>query len=251
MDKRKWYEFDSAMLHVLGMCLMLCDHAWSALFPAHRFLTSIGRIAFPIFAFMIAEGYFHTRDFNKYLKRMFIFALISEIPFNLMMGGSLIGPYHQNVMWTFVIALIGMKLMDKIRVRYNMPLRIIGCAGVVLISFVLGFAGFVDYYGTGVITVYIFYFFNDRKKWWTYLGQFVCMYYLNVELLGGYCFFINIFGMSIEVVEQGLALLSLVPIWLYQGKQGYHSKPFKYFCYAFYPAHMLVLVLIGYLTTIF
>lgn len=249
-EKRKWWEFTSAMLHILAMALMLSDHAWSTLFPSQRWMTSIGRIAFPIFAFMTAEGYFHTHNFKKYMLRMFVFALISEIPFNLMMGGSIIGPFHQNVMWTFLIALAGMRLLDMIKAKFTgrkVWLAVLLSALVVLICFSLGFAGFVDYYGTGVAMALTFYFFHERK-WWCYVGQFLVMYYLNVELLGGYMVFVTIFGHTFEIVEQGLALIALIPIWLYQGKQGYHSRPFQYFCYAFYPAHMLILVLIGYLT---
>lgn len=232
---------------MIAMVLMLSDHAWSTLLPMQRWMTTIGRITFPIFAFMTVEGYFHTHNFKKYMKRMVIFALISEIPFNLMMDGRLIGPFHQNVLLTFIIALLGMKAMDKIREKGKLWLSILGCAGVMLLCFALGFALFVDYYGTGVLMVFVFYFFHERK-WWCFLGQFLVLYWLNVELLGGYCIIVKLFGHSFEIVEQGFALLSLIPIWLYRGKQGYHTKPFQYFCYAFYPAHMLVLVLIGWLT---
>lgn len=55
---------------------------------------------------------------------------------------------------------------------------------------------------------------------------------------------VELLGLEVEICHQGLALLALVPIWLYQGRQGHHSKPFQYACYAFYPAHMLALALI-------
>lgn len=61
---------------------------------------------------------------------------------------------------------------------------------------------------------------------------------------GGLLYPVHIFGMEFEICQQGLALLALIPIWLYRGRQGYHSKPFQYACYAFYPVHMLILVLI-------
>jgi len=66
----------------------------------------------------------------------------------------------------------------------------------------------------------------------------------RVELLGGLMYPIQLFGMDFELCQQGLALLALVPIWLYRGRQGYHSKPFQYACYAFYPVHMLLLFLV-------
>ena len=55
---------------------------------------------------------------------------------------------------------------------------------------------------------------------------------------------VQLFGVEFEFCQQGLALLALIPIWLYRGRPGYHSKLFQYSCYAFYPVHMLVLVLI-------
>lgn len=261
--KTKRFEFTSCSLHILAMITMVMDHAWSCLLPAHRWLTSVGRITFPLFAFMIAEGYFHTRNFKKYMLRMLIFALISEIPFNLMMGGEIIGPFHQNVMWTFLIALGGMWLLDKIKARAKQRIEgekpgrkalllivtVILSGLVVLGCFLLGFAGFVDYFGTGVIMALTFYFFHrSDNRWWNlvcFIGQFAVMWYLNVELLGGYMINVTLFGHTFEVVEQGIALLALIPIWLYRGRQGYHSKWFQYFCYAFYPGHILVLYLIG------
>lgn len=245
-NKRKWYELDSAILHVLAMLFMLCDHTWSTLLPNQQWLTCIGRLAFPIFAFMLVEGYFHTHDLKKYMCRMLISALISEIPFNLMYNGTIIYPFHQNVMWTFLIALSGMWLLDKVKQKKKLWIVIPLSALIVIAYVLLGFVTFVDYYGTGIMMVFTFYFFRNRK-WWCYLGQFAVMYWLNVEILGGYYYPVKLFGHEFELIQQGIALLSLIPIWLYQGRQGHHSKAFKYFCYAFYPTHMLILYLIGFI----
>ena len=241
---RKWYETTSFALHVLAMFLMLCDHLWSTLLPQYTVLTCLGRIAYPIFAFMIAEGYFHTHDFKKYALRMLCFALVTEIPFDLMYNGNAIYPYHQNVMWTFLIALLGMKGIDMVKEKGRLPLTILASAGIVILCIAAGFAGVTDYYGFGVLTVFTFYFFHERK-WWCYIGQIILIYWINVEQLGGLYYDVEILGHNFELVQQGLALIALIPIWLYRGRQGYHSKWFQYFCYAFYPVHMLVLVLIG------
>ena len=101
----------------------------------------------------------------------------------------------------------------------------------------------VDYYGSGVLTVFVFYFFHGRE-WWKLLGQILALYWINVRMLGGQVYPMTIFGMDVELSQQGLALLALVPIWLYRGRQGHHSKAFQYACYAFYPVHMLILALI-------
>lgn len=237
------FEVSAFMLHVTAMLFMLCDHSWAMLFPSQRWLTCVGRIAFPIFAFMIVEGYFHTHNLKKYVLRMLIFALISEIPFDLMYAGIWFHPFHQNVLWTFLIAMAGIWLMEKAKQKGKLWLTILTDVLVVLVGIILGFATMVDYYGTGVLTVFVFYFFRKRK-WWCYVGQLLVLYWLNVELLGGLVYPFEIFGHQFELVEQGLALLALIPIWLYRGKQGFHNKAFQYFCYAFYPVHCFILFLL-------
>ena len=99
-------QFSSSGLHILAMGFMLCDHLWAMLFPVEQWLTCIGRIAFPVFAFMIVEGYLHTHDLRRYLFRMLVWALISEIPFDLMYGGTVFYTYHQNVLCTFLLIML-------------------------------------------------------------------------------------------------------------------------------------------------
>lgn len=233
-------DISSAGLHILAMGLMLCDHLWAMLFPAQEWLTCIGRIAYPIFAFMIVEGYTHTSDLRRYLLRMLVWALVSEIPFDLMMGGSVFYLYHQNVLWTFLLSLLLIRLMQACQERFRPAWAAVLSAGVALLGFLLGYVTMVDYYGVGVLIVLTFYVFRGQS-WKCRLAQLVCMYVLNVHLLGGYYYEVPLFGHTFEVVQQGFALLALLPIWLYQGRQGLHTKPFQYFCYAFYPAHMLLL----------
>lgn len=236
-------DLSAAALHILAMAFMLMDHLWATLLPAQEWLTCVGRIAFPIFAFMAVEGYFHTHNLKKYLLRMLIFAVISEVPFDLMYGGTWFYPVHQNVIWTLMMGLAGIHLMETVRKNKSTFVYILVSAIVVILGGLLGTLSMVDYYGMGVLTVFIFYFFRGRK-WWCLLGQMLALYWVNVELLGGLMYPIRLFGMEFELCQQGLALLALLPIWLYRGRQGYHSKPFQYFCYAFYPIHMLVIVLV-------
>ena len=239
----KNFELTAAVLHIIAMTLMLMDHLWATLLPAREWLTCAGRVAFPIFAFMAVEGYFHTRSFKKYILRMLLFAVLSEIPFDLMYGGTWFYPVHQNVLWTFLLGLLGVWLMEQVRKKGKTCMYLLVCVLVVPAGLVLGTLCMVDYYGVGVLTVFVFYFLHGRK-WWCFLGQLAALYWLNVELLGGLMYPVQLFGMEFELCQQGLALLALIPIWLYHGRQGYHSKPFQYLCYAFYPVHMLLLVVV-------
>lgn len=239
----KNFELTAAVLHIIAMTLMLMDHLWATLLPAKEWLTCAGRVAFPIFAFMAVEGYFHTRSFKKYILRMLLFAVLSEIPFDLMYGGTWFYPVHQNVLWTFLLGLLGVWLMEQVRKKGKTWMYLLVCVLVVPAGLVLGTLCMVDYYGVGVLTVFVFYFLHGRK-WWCFLGQLAALYWLNVELLGGLMYPVQFFGMEFELCQQGLALLALIPIWLYRGSQGYHSKPFQYLCYAFYPVHMLLLVVV-------
>ena len=240
MNRSRKPDISSAGLHMLAMGLMLCDHLWATLFPAQEWLTCIGRLAFPIFAFLAAEGFRRTHSLRRYLLRLLGWALLSEIPFNLMVGGSVLYPYHQNVLWTFLLALLTIALMEKCRARLRPVFAVPACAALILLGFLLGYAALLDYFGAGVLTVLTFYFFKGQN-WKNRLGQFLCMYFLNITLLGGYYYAFSLFGYEIEVFQQGFALLALIPIWLYRGRQGPHGKAFRLFCYAFYPAHMLLL----------
>lgn len=243
MTKDNRYSLSSSTLHILAMGLMLCDHMWAALFPAAEWLTCLGRLAYPIFAFMLVEGYTHTRGLRRYLLRMLLWACLSEVPFDLMYGGTAFYPYHQNVLWTFLLSLLLMALADKCRARFQPVPAALLSAGIALLGFVLGYVLMLDYYGVGVLTVLLFYFLRERN-WKSRAIQLLGMYLLNVELLGGYCYIVKLFGYEVEIVQQGLALLALIPIWLYQGRQGFHTRAFRYVCYAFYPVHMLALVLV-------
>ena len=116
METLKRYKILNALdLKLLAMALMFCDHLWATLLPSQQWLTNLGRLAFPIFAFQIAEGYFHTHDVKKYLKRLFFFALLSEIPFNLMTAGALINPFQQNVLFTFCLGILLFRFLDRMK----------------------------------------------------------------------------------------------------------------------------------------
>ena len=106
------FDISAAALHIIAMALMLMDHLWATIFPDQEWLTCAGRLAFPIFAFMAVEGYFHTHSFQKYALRLLLFAVLSEVPFDLMYGGTWFYPVHQNVIWTLLMGLLGIRLIE-------------------------------------------------------------------------------------------------------------------------------------------
>lgn len=239
MENKLKPETTSFSLHIMAMVFMLCDHLWGTSFVHHDVFTCIGRLAFPIYAFLLVEGYFHTRSLKKYVKRLFLFAVISEIPFNLMMGGNLFYPIHQNVLWSFLISLGLIHWNEKAKER-QVWVRILVVVATFAIAYLGGILTFVDYYHAGIFMALTFYFFRG-KKWWNYLGQLLCMWYINCEMLGGFGYEINLFGSTYFLARQGIALLALIPIWLYHGKQGCHNKILQSVYYIFYPLHLLLL----------
>ena len=243
MTNTKKFETTSFSLHLMAMLFMLCDHLWGTIVPGNDWLTCIGRVCFPIYAFLLVEGYFHTSNLKKYVKRLLLFAVISEIPFNLAMASSVVYPFHQNVLWSFLIALGLIHCNEKAKASEKRRIRIAVGTFTILAGYLLGLITMVDYYHAGILMVLTFYFFHHRN-WWDYVGQLLCLGYINLELLGGFGYEVVLFGETVFLTRQGLALLALIPIWLYKGKQGYHSKWWKYFCYAFYPVHLLILGLL-------
>ncbi len=241
---KKQIDISSFSLHILAMALMLCDHMWATIVPGHQWLTWVGRLAYPIFAFLIVEGYFHTKDLKKYMQRLLIFAILSEIPFNLMYTASWIYPFHQNVLWTFLLAIFCLKNIDKIRAKCKPWLAILLSALIVGLFMLLAQLTMTDYYGYGVLTVVVFYCFRGNG-WMQRLGQLAGLLYINWHLIKGMTIPVTLFGNVFEIPQQGIAVLALVPIWFYKGRQGYHSKASQYLFYAFYPVHLLVLGLLS------
>lgn len=248
--KKPFGGINSNTLRLIACCLMLMDHMWATVIAGNNWLTYAGRLAFPIFAFQLVEGFFHTSDVRRYAKRLFIFGLISEIPFNMMCASSLIYPYHQNVMFTLLIGLLCINELEKLR-SYTQAGAVQKCApvssilistlkitGLLLMSVVL----FVDYSAMGVLTIILFYLCHGHRFGW--IGQIAGMIYINFFALEGLSIPVVIGGSQFFFPAQGFAVLSLLIVWLYNGQKGRSSKALQYGFYAFYPVHMLVLSLI-------
>lgn len=184
----------------------------------------IGRLAFPIFCFLIVEGFLHTRNVKKYMARLFIFALISEIPFDLAFQGKIIYPLYQNVFFTLCLGLLSIYISDLILKKYPYSLKrtllilfsVFACAG-------LAFLLKTDYGAVGVFSVFIIYFYYQRSRTVS-IG-------LSAVLLG-FCLDYSEF----------FALADMLPVYFYNGKRGRQNK---YFFYFYYPLHLLLLWLLA------
>lgn len=231
----------ATVLKLLAILLMLSDHIWATYMSFGNWMTYIGRMAFPIFAFQIAEGFVHTTNVKKYTLRLLLFALVAEIPFNLFYSSRLFNPFHQNVLFTLLLGLLAIRTIDRARKERTAKRILLGVlwVGLICIGSVLGF---VDYGFMGMVTVVMFYVLRDFPFAW--LAQLAAMILLNVVFFEGMVFPVELFGRTFEIPTQSFAVFSLIPIWMYGGKKGASSKLLQYGFYAFYPAHMLILHLI-------
>ncbi len=238
---KKLTFINSNTLKILAMVFMLLDHLWATIIPGNQWMTAVGRLAFPIFAFMISEGYAHTSDFKKYAKRLFIFGLISEIPFNLMSAGSFIYPFHQNVMFTLLLGLLSIREVDRFKQNIKVKTGIF-CLLKVALFLIIGTVGFVDYGAMGILVIIAFYVFRDIK--FGRLFQLASLVLLFIVFFKGLQIVIPIAGHEFLFPMQGFGVLSMIPICFYNGKKGANSKLLKHAFYWFYPLHMAAIYLV-------
>lgn len=222
---------DGGALKGMAAVLMLTDHVGAILLPQVLILRCIGRLAFPVFAFFIAEGYAHTRSFGRYLLRMAIWAAVSEIPFNLEFGHFFV-PGRQNVLWTFCLALLTLRGLEELR-RETGGARYLGCGAALAAGFAAGELLRVDYGGWGVLSVALFYLCRQGR--YARPGLLLGMLVLNGLCIGSMK--TAVFGVQVPI--QIFAVAALPLLWLYNGRPG--AKGWRWAFYVFYPAHLLVL----------
>lgn len=200
-------------LKIIAIVAMLLDHIGAILLPQYRFLRIIGRLAFPIFCFLLVEGFLHTHNVKQYALRLGLFALISEIPFDLAAYHRPFYWFHQNVFFTLFIGLfvlIGLKYFKN-------------SVFMQLIIFILGLTiarlCYVDYSIFGITMIVLIYFYSIHHN-------------LLILVLG--LVFLNLLANGIQV----FGAFAVIPIALYNGKRG---LSLKYIFYIFYPAHLLII----------
>ena len=210
----------SFLLKIVAIFTMTLDHAGFILFNNNFILRALGRIAMPIFAFQIGLGFKKTRSKLKYIFRLFLTALISQIPYSLMLRAGNVSSFSLNICFTFTFALLALYFIDlgkTNKIFYPVSLFLILLSGFIP----------MDYDIYAVLLVLMFYFYHEKKL----------IYTLGMALIAiSYYFTQNNF-------IQLYMLLALPFFYLFNGKKG---KNLKYVFYVFYPLHMLIISLIHY-----
>lgn len=200
------------LLPLIDQGVLLASSGWGAVYLLGRI---IGRIAFPLFCLLLVEGFLHTKSRPRYLARMLLFALISEIPFNLATSGTLRNPAHQNVFFTLGLGLCLLVLLEKSPHRLFSAFALLGfCAVALLLR--------TDYSFVGILLVAVLWQLREQP------GLRMAVAALILVFSRGF------WG--------AMAVLSFIPIGLYNGKRGDERHPA--FFYWFYPLHLLLIVLI-------
>ncbi len=200
-----------AQLKWIAILTMVVDHMGVILFPEYLIFRYIGRLSFPIFCFLLVEGFVHTRNIQKYMIRLGGFALISEIPYDLAFNHDFLNFEKQNVFFTLCL---GVGILYILKYTKN------SLEKAVYIAFGMFFAEVLksDYGAFGVALIIWFYMLYDDKIW---------------KLLGGAMW--SFYG---GIGIQSYGAFAMIPIGLYNGEKG---RQMKYLFYLFYPVHLLVL----------
>lgn len=223
---------NSFVLKIIACVCMFCDHFGDAVFGSTTFLNFIGRISFPIFCFQIVQGYVHTHDVKKYILRLSLFALISQVPFMLFYH-VVFDSFAVNVIFTLLFGLLSILIFDK----YNKFTGVCSCLFLGTVAQLFSF----DYGFFGVFIIFMFYLLRNRKIAMSIIFVLsVIIKYLIPVVQNNIPISYLFFGSKLSILMY-CTCFAIIPILLYNGKKG---KDAKYLFYIFYPVHLLILALL-------
>ena len=215
-------------LKLIACLSMLIDHA-AYIFDGSWEWRAVGRLAFPIYCFLLAEGVFHTRDPKKYGLRLLIAAVISEFAYDFAFYGRCLW-LRQNVMVTLLLGVLALEVMKRCP---NLPSKILAALPVAFVADVLH----TDYSGYGVMLVALFGLTREVPGKWPLLavGMAILFWLMPSSV-------VTVLGIPVPVQLFGMA--ALLPIALYSGEKLTRSKAAQWAFYLFYPVHMVLLRLL-------
>ncbi len=221
-------------LKIIACISMFFCHITFVYSHSPMYFTFIGRLAFPIYAFLISEGYAHTRDVKKYLTRLIVLAIISQVPAYLLFIGTSFSTLYFNIFFTLSFGLISIILYEKLNNEYiSLPI-------IFIISILAEKLGF-DYGLIGVLMIFSFHYFKNSKVKMT-LAEIFLMLLLYIEKSTHYTYTVAI--TRYLLINLAFMISSLLFIVAYNGKKGKSSKYVKLGFYLFYPLHLILLVII-------
>jgi hypothetical protein len=219
-------------LKIIAIVLMLIDHIgavilyygflnnpvsmplnYPQIFQLYSILRFIGRSSFPIFCFLLVQGFIYTSNRSRYALRLLLFALVSEIPFDLAIWNTVTTLEHQNVFLTLFIGFCVIWAIDTVSDNILLQLLIMALGGA------LAYVLHTDYSYWGILLISALYLFRHN---------------IGLQTLAG----------CVSLFWEAPACLAFIPINMYNGKRG---LSLKYFFYLFYPVHLLMLYIIRYL----
>lgn len=217
---------NSFYLKIIAVITMTIDHVGAVLLPQYPILRVIGRIAFPIYCFLLVNGLIYTRNLKKYMGRLALFALISEVFFDKTLFGKFIYLQAQNVFFTLLIGIIMLACIDRVRRNKYAKYRFIVLSGflegiILVIACMAAYFLYTDYSLFGILIIYGFYALRNHKVRLVFFQTFINFLLSPVEIF---------------------ASIALIPIFLYNGEKG--NTAFKWWFYIYYPLHLLVICII-------
>lgn len=246
-----------AVLKNTAYVTMLIDHIFAVLFlnymklhtvnggwdprlePIYRTGRAVGRVSFILFAFLIVEGLFRTRSRARFSLRLFLFALLSEIPFDLAFSGRVFDWKSQNVYWTLLLGVLVVTIWEYLS-YYRRVWAALGRLLTVTAACAAAFYGGTDYRFMGVLLILVFYLTRGKEKGFQFVVvAFVMLFGTWGGYLMRYAGSITAGSLFYSSLREMYGLFAFPLIFLYNGKKG---KQFpKPFYYGFYPVHLLIL----------
>ena len=218
-EERGLRRLSSNALKLTACVCMAVDHIGIVFMDNNYIMRAVGRLAFPVFAFLLVQGLLRTSDVRRYLLRLGIFAVVSEIPFDLAMHDTIWYPGAQNILFTLTAGLFAIYAMDSRgpigRWKVEIALAAALMAGVgIIVMFYL-----IEKERSGA-DAYTLAYFNKKQN-------------IEIVVLSSLVYILCL-GMN-----QLYALLAMIPVNMYSGERG--RMKLKYFFYLFYPLHLLLI----------
>ena len=222
------------VLKIIALISMFIDHIGMHLLDNFAFFRIIGRIAFPIFAFFIAEGIRYTRSKKRYVVSLSLFAIISQIPYIF-----LYDEFKLNILFTFLIAILFITLIDLIKLD-SVKSNIFKFCSIIISIIILTIGCFIagdvfriiEYHSFGILLILCFYYI---KSYWRFVAAAIVMLLMVLEN----CL---LFGFELSSFRQLFSLLSIILLIFYNKKKG--KLNLKYLFYIAYPAHLFIIYFI-------